>query len=264
MILPRTEAVYSTHMITAIIQARFSSTRLPGKILLPLGDTTILGHTVRQAKKAKRIGRIVVATSDESSDDATEKHCQEVGVDVFRGSLGDVLDRFYHAALAHSATDICRITADCPVIDPTVIDRAAAEYEKGAYDYISTGRSGTMFPDGMDTEIFSFAALERAWREAKLKSEREHVTPYIWKHPEMFRVGEVKNERDLSHVRLTVDEPEDYEVLKKIVAEVRPLTMNAMVKYLAAHPEVAAINRSIIRDEGYAKSLQEDHDEKKR
>ena len=247
-------------MITAIIQARYSSTRLPGKILLPLGDTTILGHTVRRVREAKKIGEVLVATSDEPSDNKTEVHCKEIGVKVYRGNLDDVLDRFYQAANSVHAEHICRITADCPVIDPKVINKVAAAYEKEKPDYISTGRARTTYPDGMDTEIFPFAALERAWKEAKLLSEREHVTPYIWKRPETFRVSEVKNDRDLSKVRLTIDEPADYEVLKRIVADVHPLTMNAMVGYLSVHPEVASINGSIIRDEGYAKSLKEDHE----
>lgn len=245
-------------MITAIIQARMSSTRLPGKVLLPLGDTTVLGSTVRQVRNAKRINHIVVATSDQSEDDAVAKEGARLNVDVFRGSLDDVLDRYYMAAKHLRAEYICRITADCPLIDPAIIDRVAEVYEREHPDYISTGRDKTTFPDGMDTEIFSFAALERAWKEAKLSSEREHVTPYIWKHPELFRVSEVRNDSDLSALRLTLDELADYEVLKAIVAEVHPLSLSAVTEYLRAHPELAARNSSITRDSGYHKSLQSD------
>lgn len=249
-------------MITAIIQARMSSTRLPGKILFPLGDTTVLGYTVRRVQEAKRIERVIIATSDDSSDDAVVKEGDALGVETFRGNLHDVLDRYCRAAQSVGAEHICRVTADCPLIDPDIIDRAAERYESEKPDYLSTGRERTTFPDGMDTEIFSFAALERAWKEAKLASEREHVTPYIWKHPEIFKLSEIRHERDLSKVRLTIDEQADYEVLKRIVSEVRPLSMNAMVEYLSAHPEVAVLNGSIMRDEGYAKSLREDHEEK--
>lgn len=245
-------------MITAIIQARMGATRLPGKVLLPLGDTTVLGHTVRQVRKAKKIGRVIVATSTEKSDDVVEVFCKKNNIEVVRGSLTDVLERYYKAAKARGAEHIARITADCPLIDPAVIDMVATRYEEGQCDYISTGRIKTTYPDGMDTEIFSFKALERAWKEAKLPSEREHVTPYIWNHPELFRVVEVTHDPDLSTLRLTLDEERDYVVLKDVVAHVPELTMDAIVAYLALHPEVAAQNASIVHEAGYFKSLQED------
>jgi len=249
-------------MITAIIQARMGSTRLPGKVLLPLGDTTVLGHTVRQVKKAKKIGRVIVATSIDQSDDEIEWYCKENDIEVTRGSLQDVLDRYYQAAKARGAEHVARITADCPLIDPAVIDRVAGEYETSRCDYISTGRIKTTFPDGMDIEIFSFAALETAWKEAKFPSEREHVTPFIWNHGEHFRVIEVKNGSDLSAVRLTLDEDRDYAVIKEIVADVPELSMGHIVAYLKAHPEVAAQNASIVHEEGYYKSLKEDEKKK--
>lgn len=249
-------------MITAIIQARMSSTRLPKKVLLPLGDTTILGHTVRQVKKAKKIGRTIVATSIEKEDDAIEVFCKKFGVEVYRGNLEDVLDRYYKAAKARGAEHIARITADCPLIDPLVINDVVNEYEKGDCDYISTGRVNSTFPDGMDTEIFSFTALERAWKDAKLHSEREHVTPYIWNHPELFRVREIRLEKDLSKIRLTVDEQDDYEVVKHIVAHVPELHMDTILEYLSKHREVSGKNAKIIRDAGYFKSLKQDEEKK--
>lgn len=245
-------------MIVAIIQARMSSSRLPGKMLLPLGSGTVLEHTIHQVRKAKSMGKIVLATTNRPDDDGIVELCKKIDIPVFRGSLEDVLDRYYQAARQAGAEHICRITGDCPLIDPTIIDRVADEYERSKCGYISTGRVESTFPDGMDTEIFSFAALERAWNEAKLPSEREHVTPYIWKHPNLFKISEFKNDRDLSKVRLTIDEPVDYEVLKNIVANVRDLSMNSIVEYLEKHPEVAALNGSIMRDEGYAKSLKTD------
>ena len=239
-----------------------SSTRLPGKVLLPLGDTTILGHTVRRVQEAKSIGKVVVATSDQIDDDTIEKHGKEIGVEVYRGSLNDVLDRYYGAAKQFGAENVVRVTADCPLIDPALIDRVVAEYEKSDCDYISTGRIVSTFPDGMDSEIFSFESLERAWKEAKLSSEREHVTPYIWNHPELFRVREVKSERGLSAVRWTIDEPNDYKVMQNIIANTSDLTMEGIVRYLEEHPEIAKINGSIIRDEGYFKSLKSDAEKK--
>ncbi|MDO8562012.1 MAG: glycosyltransferase family protein [bacterium] len=249
-------------MISAIIQARMSSTRLPGKVLLPLGDTTVLGMTVRQVKKAKKIGTVILATSVEKEDDTVAQHGEELGVTVFRGSLSDVLDRYYQASKQFGAEHICRITSDCPLIDPNIIDLVAAEYEKGDCDYISNGRVPSTYPDGMDTEISSFSALEKAWKEARLPSEREHVTTYIWNHPEMFRVREVKSSEDLSAVRLTVDEPEDYEMIKSIVANVPKLSLPAILVYLGEHPEVEAKTARFVRNEGYLKSLKQDEETK--
>lgn len=235
-----------------------SSTRLPGKVLLPLGDTTILGHTVRQVRKVKEISHVVVATSDAASDDVIQAYGDQNDIEIFRGSLYDVLDRYYRCAKKKNAEHLVRVTADCPVIDPDVISRVIKEYEKGEYDYVSTGRVISTFPDGMDTEIFSFSALERAWQEAGLASEREHVTPYIWNHPEIFRVKEIRHEEDLSAVRLTVDEPADYAVLQHIVAHVPDLHMSTILEYLLEHPDISAKNAGIVRDAGYIKSLKED------
>lgn len=249
-------------MIVAIIQARMGSTRLPGKVLLPLGTTTVLGHTVGRVQQAKQIGRVVVATSTEADDGAIERHCKELGVECMRGSLNDVLDRYYSAAKVVGAEHVARITSDCPLVDPKIIDATAARYFAEGCDYISTGRAVSTFPDGMDTEIFSFGALERAWREATLPSEREHVTPYIWNHPELFRVVEYKNDRDLSGVRVTLDEAADYEVIKDVVAHAGDLSCGGVVAYLGAHPEVAEKNGSIMRNSGYQKSLKEDEAQK--
>ena len=246
------------HMIVAIIQARMSSRRLPGKMLLPLGDTTIIGHTVRQVQKAKNVDHVVVATSDDTSDDALTAFCEKTGVEVFRGNLNDVLDRYYHAAKKAAADTVVRVTGDCPLIDPAVIDRAVEEYKKGNVDYLSTGHVASTFPDGTDVEVFSFAALESAWHHAKLPSEREHVTPYIWNHPELFRVTEMRNDPDLGFLRITIDEIQDYEVIQAIVAHVPELTMKNISAYIANHPEISHMNASIVRDAGYLKSLRED------
>lgn len=234
------------------------STRLPGKVLLPLGGMTVLGRTIGQVKKARSIEDIVVATSDSADDNVIAALCEKIGVKIFRGNLSDVLDRYYRAAVAFGATDICRITSDCPVIDPHVIDCVAREYVERGCDYISTGRITSTFPDGMDTEIFSFAVLKKAWKEARKPSEREHVTPFIWNNPERFKVSEVKNDRDLSKVRLTLDEESDYILLKSVVENVPELSMDSIVAYLESHPEIAHLNGSILRDEGYSKSLAED------
>jgi spore coat polysaccharide biosynthesis protein SpsF len=245
-------------MITAIVQARMSSKRLPGKVLLPLGGVTVLEHTLARVAKATRIRRIVVATSDRDDDDAIDEVCNSAGVPVFRGSLDDVLDRYYRTASAYGAEHVCRITADCPLIDPQIIDRVAAAYEERGCDYISTGRIRSTFPDGMDTEIFSASTLATAWNEARLPSEREHVTSYIWSRPERFSVETMSHHVDLSDFRLTLDDPEDYLVLTKVVAHAGNLTMEGIVEYLRNHREIAALNASLVRDSGYWESVKAD------
>jgi len=245
-------------MITAIIQARMRSTRLPNKVLLPLGGKTILENVVERARRAKLIDQVVLATSKEPADDVIADLCAKKGISCFRGSENDVLGRFYQAALAYKAENICRLTADCPLIDPAIIDKAAQEFLSGHYDYVSTSHPVATYPDGFDTWIFSFAALEQCWREAKLPSEREHVTSYIWNHPEKFKISSVKNEVDLSAHRLTIDEPADYELLKLVVAKVKDLNLENVVQFLETNAEAKKINANIIRDAGYQKSLQED------
>jgi len=245
-------------VITAIIQARFSSTRLPGKVLLPLGDKTVLERVVDRVSKAKNISQVVLATSSEKDDDQIFELCNQKGVKCFRGDLNDVLDRYYQAAKEFEAKNICRITADCPLIDPEIIDRVADKFLEAGYDYISTGRITSTFPDGMDTEIFTFESLERAWKEAKLSSEREHVTPYIWKNTDKFKIYTYESGQDLSSYRLTLDEEKDYQLIKNIYENLEDLSMKSIIDYLNSHLELTNINSSIKRDEGYDKSLKND------
>lgn len=245
-------------MVTAIIQARMQSTRLPKKVLLLLGGKTILENVVDRVRQAETIGQAIVATSTEDADNAIVELCEEKGIQHFRGSHEDVLDRFYQAAKQFKAEHICRITADCPLIDPAVIDEAVETYKKGGYDYVSNSHPVATYPDGFDTWIFSFQALEKSWQEAKLPSEREHVTPYIWNHPEIFKNFNIKNKKDLSEYRLTIDEEKDYQALKIIVEQVKDLTTENIVKFLDEHKEVKEINAPLERDAGYKKSLEQD------
>lgn len=245
-------------MITAIIQARFSSARLPGKVLLPLGEKPVLAHVIERATSAAHIAGCIVATSDDASDDVIDTFCKERNIPCFRGNLNDVLDRYYQCAKEYNLEHICRITADCPLIDPELIDRAAQVYKEGGYDYVATAKPVPTYPDGLDLEIFSFAALEKTSKEARLPSEREHVTPYIWKHPELFTMGAITNDVDLSFHRWTIDEAKDYEFLKIIVKKVHPLTTQNILSFLDQHPDIQAINAAIGRDEGYQKSLAQD------
>lgn len=246
--------------IIAIIQARMGSTRLPGKILLEVEGKTVFERAVERTQLAKAVERVIVAIPDDASNDELAQFCEERGMEFFRGSEGDVLDRYYQTAKSVGAIHIARITSDCPLVDPKVIDHVADEYFKSECDYISTGRMVSSYPDGLDTEIFSFTALERAWKEAKLPSEREHVTPYIWNHPEFFKVETVNYERDLSMLRWTVDEPRDLEFVRRVYHELgeNMFSMEDILKLLERCPEIGAINSNIVRNSGYYKSLHEE------
>ena len=201
--------------IVAIIQARMSSSRLPGKVLMDLAGKPVLAHVVGRIQACATIPRLAVATSTDQTDDAIQGWCDAAGVNCYRGSLQDVLDRYYQAALRYRAEVVVRITADCPVVDPTIVDEVVQGFLAGDYDFY--GLSGE-FPDGLDCTVFSFAALARAWREAKLPSEREHVGPYIENNPEFFKNGGMRKFTGMSHHRWTLDEPRDLAFLQNIFA----------------------------------------------
>lgn len=244
----------------AIIQARMSSTRLPGKVLADLAGRPLLSHLLERAGRAKTLDSVVIATTVGPQDDPIEELCKQRGAPCFRGSEEDVLDRYYQTAMAFGADVIVRLTSDCPVHDPVVLDKTVRHFLDGHFDYVSNVRN-PRFPNGLETEVFSFAALERAWREAALRSEREHVTPYIWKHPELFRLGSVEHDVNLSALRWTVDEPEDLELIRELYRHLGPASTFGMAEILALlerHPELGRINARFKRNEGYQKSLRED------
>ncbi len=245
--------------IVAIIQARMSSTRLPGKVLMPLVGKPVLWHVVNRIRACKTIAEVVVATSTDVTDDVIEIWCRGADVSCYRGDLNDVLDRYYQTGLIHAADIVVRITADCPVVDPTIVDEVVRGYLAGGYAFY--GLSGE-FPDGLDCTVFAFNALARAWREAALLSEREHVGPYIEKHPEMFKSGGFTKFTGLSHHRWTLDEPRDYEFLQVVFSRLyRPdqiFLASDVLALLDNEPELININSSIVRNEGYLKSLLED------
>ncbi len=250
-------------MVIAIIQARMGSTRFPGKTLKIIEGKTLLEHLVSRVKRAKTLDKIVVATTDKPEDKAIADAAKKLGVKFFRGSEEDVLNRYYQTAKIFGASIIVRITGDCPLIDPEVIDEVVGFYlkNKNQVDYASNTSPPT-FPDGMDTEIFSFKTLERAWREATLKSEREHVTPYIYNHPEIFRTKNVKHKKDVSALRLAVDNPEDLALMRKIFRVLckqnKYFTLEDILKFLDKNPDLILINKNIKRNEGYEKSLKDD------
>lgn len=245
--------------VVAIIQARMSSRRLPGKVLMKLAGESVLGHVVSRVNSCKTIQKVVIATSTDVTDDAIEKWCEERNVPCYRGSLNDVLDRYYQAAVESDADAIVRITADCPAIDPTIVDEVVSGFLSDGYEFF--GLSGE-FPDGLDCTVFTFSAIEQAWRDAKLPSEREHVGPYIEKNPELFKGGGLKKFVGLSHHRWTLDEPNDFEFLKIVferLYQVNKLFLATdVLALLDKEPELLSINKSIVRNEGYIKSLQSD------
>lgn len=219
----------------------------------------MLAYVTERARAAKKLDQVIVATSNTASDDAVEEFCAQEAIPCFRGDRDDVLDRYYQAAQTFDAAVVVRLTADCPLLDPEVIDKVLSEFETGEYDYVSNSVVRS-YPDGLDTEVFTREALERAWHEARLTSEREHVTPYIWNHPEKFRLHSVVHEQDLSSLRWTVDEPADLEFIRSIYSALGalPSGMSQLLDFLAAHPEISEINRGFRSNEGYEKSLRED------
>jgi spore coat polysaccharide biosynthesis protein SpsF len=242
--------------VVAIVQARMSSSRLPGKVLAEIAGRTMLERVVARARAARRVPRVVVATSVASEDDRVAALCRELGIDVFRGSESDVLDRFAGAASRFAGDPIVRLTADCPLLDPGVVDAVVARYEEGGVDYAANINPPT-YPDGLDTEVFSAEALVRAAREARRPSEREHVTLYIRSHPESFRIANVRGPSDLSGLRWTVDEPEDLEFVRAVYAALgeAEFGMEDVVRLLAEKPRLAAANARFERDEGLRRSL---------
>lgn len=248
-------------MVLAIIQARMGSTRLPGKVLVHIGEHPMLWHVNNRLTRVSSIEQTVVATSVETGDDPVARFCHENRVECFRGSETDVLDRFYQAARHFSADVIIRITADCPLIDPEIVDKVISIQLKGTWDYTSNTIDRT-FPDGLDVEAFTFEALEKAWYEATLMSEREHVTPYIWKNRKLFNVFQYIQEKNLSDMRWTVDESEDLELIRKIYGFLHNyghvFLMEDVLELLQKHPDLSDINRGFMCNEGYYQSLRED------
>ena len=245
--------------VTAIIQARMSSSRLPGKVMMPLAGKPVLEHVVRRLGYCHSIGQTVVATSEDASDDVLAEWCQAHAVACYRGSLNDVLDRYYQAATKYSADAVVRITADCPALDPAIVDEVVQAFIAGGYEFCALQGE---FPDGLDCSVFAYSALARAWREAVLPSEREHVGPYVEKHPEWFKCGAVTRFKGLGHMRWTLDEERDYQFLQQVFErldrEGEPFRAHEVLALLEREPELATINSNIVRNAGYLKSLAEE------
>lgn len=248
-------------MITAIVQARMGSTRLPGKVLLPILGQPMLALQLERIAAARLVDRVVIATSGHPSDLAVQQFAQIKGIFCIRGAVDDVLDRYHQAAKRTQSEHVVRLTGDCPLIDPDIIDAVVRSHIKDNNDYTSNVHPPT-FPDGMDVEVMSFAALDEAWSYADKPSEREHVTSYFRRSLDHMQLGNVSHETDLSQLRLTVDEAEDFEVVKTVfeglVAQGTKFSLADIVAFLEQNPAVSAQNADIKRNEGFETSLKKD------
>ncbi|MEO4054183.1 glycosyltransferase family protein [Solibacillus sp. CAU 1738] len=203
--------------IVAIIQARMGSTRLPGKILKKVNNRPLLSYQIERLQQSQYIDELVIATTIKQQDDLIVEFCKENSISYYRGSETDVLARYYEAASAFKADAIVRITSDCPIIDVQIVDLTIQHFiESNKFDYVSNTVERT-YPRGLDTEIFSFAALKKAYNEALLERDREHVTAFFYSNPDVFSIGHIKNDKNYSKYRWTVDTEEDLELIRKII-----------------------------------------------
>jgi spore coat polysaccharide biosynthesis protein SpsF len=236
--------------VVAIVQARMGATRLPGKPLKQVMNRPLLSYQIERLRRAKSLDNIVIATTTDQQDQKIVALCEQENIPFFRGSPLDVLDRYYQAAKKFKAEVIVRITGDCPIIDPSVVDLAVDFYLKHhpAYDYVSNSLQRT-YPRGLDVEVFNFKILEKIVREAQKPEEREHVTPYIYEHPEMFTLGSIVREPNESHHRWTVDTEEDFQLIEKLITSLYPsnpqFTADDVLQLLREHPDWVEINAHV-------------------
>lgn len=233
---------------TVIIQARLGSTRLPGKVLKSLCGKPILWHVWNRLTYSKNVDEIIIATTDQSEDDLIESFCRENSIPFFRGSTNDVLNRYYETAKNFRASTIIRVTSDCPLIDPIIIDQIITSYRNEKADYMSNVLIRS-FPRGLDVEIFSFELLERADKEAALEYEREHVTPFIYNKPELFALKNFVNSEDLSFHRWTVDTEDDFRLIeiiyKSLYGKKEIFLMDDILNLFKENPDLLKINKQV-------------------
>jgi len=249
-------------MIGCIIQARMGSSRLPGKVMEKLDqDNTVLSYVIRQLKHSKFLDDIVVATTSLKRDEVIVDFLEREGIKYFCGDEENVLDRYYQCAKKFSMSEIVRIPSDKPLIDPDIVDKCIQVFLSKKYDYVTTFLEPS-FPYGTEVEIFSFDALEKTWKNAKLPSEHENVTPYIYNNKDKFQIYNVKNSIDLSHLRWVVDRAEDLELVRQLVSKIDkdPILMQDILEVFESDPKLAEINSNVRHDEGYKKSLKKDQE----
>jgi spore coat polysaccharide biosynthesis protein SpsF (cytidylyltransferase family) len=246
-----------SELIVAIIQARMGSARLPGKVMMPILGTPMLFLQIERVQRAHSIDCLVVATSSKEGDDVLAEECDRRRIAVYRGSSSDVLARYVNAAVDLKPEAIVRLTGDCPLTDWAVIDTVVQTYKAGDFQYVSNTVPPS-YPDGLDVEVINYRALQIAGVEARLPSEREHVTTFVRGHPERFPSANVRAATDLSALRWTVDEPADFELVRTIYEALyprRPAFETAdILDYLERHPELSQLNAHIVRNAGLLKS----------
>jgi len=249
-------------MIGCIIQARMSSSRLPGKVMKKVDDENpLLFYVINQLKFSQLIEKIVVATTTKKVDDKICDFVMKQNLDCFRGSELDVLDRFYKCAKQFSFSTIIRIPADKPLIDPTIVDEILKFFQTNSYDYVTNFLVST-FPSGTEVEVFSFKALEKAWKNAKLPSEREHVTPYMYNKKTKLKIWNIENEKNLSHFRWAVDKMEDLKLVRILISRIknRPILTKDIIRQIKNDPKLIEINKNVDYYEGINKSKVEDNE----
>jgi spore coat polysaccharide biosynthesis protein SpsF len=251
--------------IVTVIQARTGSTRMPNKVLFPLGNSNVLLYMIERVKQSKLCGDVIVATTNKPEDDGIELVCEVSNIDCYRGHPTDLLDRHYRAVVPYVPAAVVKIPSDCPLIDPEIIDKVIEYYldNRKKFDYVSNLHPQS-YPDGNDVEIFSFSALSKAWRHAKKDFEREHTTPFFWENPEEFRIGNVAwvegLDYSMSH-RWTLDYPEDYDLIKKIVDRLHPSNpyfgLDDIIRLMDRNPEYKYINSMYLGVNWYRNHLNE-------
>ncbi|MBV4416553.1 cytidylyltransferase domain-containing protein [Clostridium tyrobutyricum] len=234
--------------IVCIVQARIGSTRLPGKVLKKICGKTVLEHDIDRLKRVKNIDKIVIATTTLEKDNAIVEEAKKLNITYFRGSEEDVLSRYYYAAKENNADIIVRVTSDCPLIDSEITARTIDFYLSNDYDYVSNTYVQT-FPRGLDTEVFSFYFLKKAFKETTKKIYREHVTSYFWKNPEKFLIGCYRNQVDYSKYRLTLDTEQDFKLIKVIYEKLyyknNNFGLNEIISLLQNNKELVELNGMI-------------------
>jgi len=246
--------------IDCIIQARMNSTRLPGKVLLPIDDNfTVLHHMINQLKYSKLINSIFIATTNLPDDDIIVEEAKKLNLKYFRGDSDDVLDRYYRCAKKFNCKNIIRLTSDCPLIDPEIIDEMITNYKSENFDFFTNVLNRT-FPIGTDVEIFSFNVLEYMWNNATLSSEREHVTLFVKNQKTDYKIGNFENSEDLKNIRITLDRKEDLILIRKIISKLskKPILVNEIRDLFLNEPSLQKINQHVVQNEGLLKSLKKD------
>ncbi len=237
--------------VVAIIQARMGSTRLPGKVLRDIGGNTMLARVVARVQRASLLDQIIIATTIEPADQAIVAECERLGVVCFQGSEEDVLDRYYQAAKTFDVDVVVRITSDCPLIEPAIVDQVITTFHETEADYVSNTLSRT-FPRGLDSEVFKVSVLKQTWQKATKSYQRSHVTPYIYQNPDLFQLVEITSDINYSQHRWTVDTLADWQLVAAIYEHFAPQTdfdWQDILHLLKRQPQLQAINADIEQKE---------------